>query len=63
MYILLAAVNKPPYNSEKRISTAIKKVENFENVVVVMVVVLEGKQKKFGEGKKERGKVKNCFSW
>ena len=63
MYILLTALNKPPYNSEKRISTAIKKVENYKNVVVVVVVVLEGKQKKYGEGKKERGKVKNCFSW
>ena len=62
MYILLAALNKPPYNSEKRISTAIKKVQNYKNIVVV-VVVLEGKQKKCGEGKKERGKVKNCFSW
>ena len=62
MYILLTALNKPPYNSEKRISTAIRKVENYQNVVVV-VVVLEGKQKKYGEGKKERGKVKNCFSW
>ena len=62
MYILLTALNKPPNNSEKRISTAIRKVENYQNVVVV-VVVLEGKQKKYGEGKKERGKVKNCFSW
>ena len=62
MYILLTTLNKPPYNSEKRISTAIRKVENYQNVVVV-VVVLEGKQKKYGEGKKERGKVKNCFSW
>ena len=30
MYILLTALNKPPYNSEKRISTAIKKVETIK---------------------------------
>ena len=60
MYILLTALNKPPYYSEKRISTAIKTVETIKNLVVV-VVVLEGKQKKYE--KWERGRVKNCFSW
>ena len=30
MYILLTALNKPPYYSEKRISTAIKKVETIK---------------------------------